>query len=241
MSESFYTRFQLPKRIISTAENIENEFYFGIRLWMHTKSEFLKEKLDWFIKESFYKKGDVWLMKNHIDPKVLERHPKTSHDQTTAAAAWSVIRGREYHKLIWDAIKWERGNKWYKWFWMYDGHPVHPRDLWFHGYLVKGGKWRLKALAKVMKFTFSRDKRKKKKFLYKNPYREVWEHQIEVKVSEAYMWGLRAYVIDEPWFTKLYEELCAKKEHFKTPDGVEEFYFYHHATQPHVQAIRSKK
>jgi hypothetical protein len=228
---NYFTRRGLVKRIPQEPEEIENEFYFGVRLWLHTKNIDLQLFLDQFIQDSFIPKNGRVVMKNHIDPVVLARHPKLSHDQMSTAAVYSVLRDKNYHHVLYSGIKFQKG------WWRYDDNPIHPRDLWFFTYLIKGGAWRVFLLSLVMRFTFARERRKKKRLKYSNPYRTVWELQDEVKCSEAYMWGLRLQVICVPWIHRLYEKLASKNKHFGSVLGIEKFYFYHDPEHPIVKKI----
>lgn len=121
--KNFFTKYGLLKRWSFEGETIENEFGYGFRYmklkkFNHENYDTLKTRVEWFLKNMHCTRMGL---KNHLDPEILERHPKLSHDQFKFAICASVELGEWIHKILWEDTK----------FFKYKGSRISFRDWAF--------------------------------------------------------------------------------------------------------------
>lgn len=205
---------------------IENGPLNAYHYWTITKDEKVKNDLMEYMKNAT--KEDpitgVITIKNHVDPKVLEKTPEISHDQLTFTAMASKEWGLDYHDLIWRELKWFK----------YDDRFQHPRDVIFYGILNDSFIARLCSplLMLIMVFTFLRKWATREKLLHNSPTLKIYEKRVFIKNSEARLWRLRVRFLGI-----FFKYVFTKLEAWRFPESIDVNYFEHNTEHPVVAQL----
>ncbi|MCA9313757.1 hypothetical protein KDA08_05610 [Candidatus Saccharibacteria bacterium] len=221
---------------VRKVDHIENEGLNAYHYWRLTEDPKVKRDMIDFIGKCAFEdpiNGAV-IMRNHFDTKVLADNPEVSHDQLDFYSMASKDWDLDYHKVIWDGIKFK-----FPWF-KYGDHTIKIRSLVFYGVLNNNSLCRCFSFTLYIAafFTFLIKKTIRVKHTLSSPDLSIHEVWYYTKNSEARLWLLRAKFVSER-FERYITAMAAWR--FGSADSLTKNYFEYDTDHPIIKVLNGHR